>query len=51
MENEKEKKVRIVAVITEEEREMLQALAKSEQRSMSSFLRFLLVQEINAYRR
>jgi uncharacterized protein (DUF1778 family) len=47
MENEKEKKCRVVTVITEEEKDMLQALAKTDQRSMSSFMRFLLAKEIN----
>jgi hypothetical protein len=48
MENQEEKKCRIVIVITEEEKEMLQVLARNDQRSMSSFLRCLLIQEINA---
>lgn len=47
IENEKERKCRIVTVITEEEKNLLRALAKEDQRSMSSFIRFLLVKEIN----
>ena len=47
IENEKEKKCRIVTVITEEEKKLLRVLAKDEQRSMSSFIRFLLTREIS----
>ena len=47
MENQKESKCRVVAVITEDEKEALQILARESQRSMSSYIRFLLIQEIN----
>jgi hypothetical protein len=47
MENQREEKCRVVAVITEYEKEQLQALARDSQRSMSSYIRFLLIQEIN----
>ena len=47
MENHKEKKCRIVVVITAEEKKMLQELAWNDQRSMSSFLRCLLINEVN----
>jgi hypothetical protein len=36
-------------VITQEEKEALQILARDSQSSMSSFIRFLLVQEINNF--
>jgi len=49
MENQEEKKYRVVTVITEDEKEALQILARDSQRSMSSYLRFLLIQEINTY--
>ena len=47
MENQKEKKCRVVIVITEEEKELLKVLARNDQRSMSSFIRCLLIQAIN----
>lgn len=47
MESQKEKKCRVVVVLPQEEKEMLQELASTDHRSMSNFLRSLLIQEIN----
>lgn len=47
MENKKEKSHRVVVVLTAEEKEKLQELARNDQRSMSGFLRCLLYQEVN----
>ena len=49
MENQEEKFCRVVFVITEEEKVLLKDLAKNDRRSMSSYLRGLLIQEINNY--
>jgi hypothetical protein len=47
MENKKEKSYRVVVVLTAEEKEKLQALARNDLRSMSGVLRYLLYQEVN----
>jgi len=47
MENKKEKSFRVVVVLTAEEKEKLQELARNDQRSMSGFLRILLYNEVN----
>jgi hypothetical protein len=47
MKNEKEKTCRVVVVLPQEEKEMLQELASRDHRSMSNCLRSLLILEIN----
>jgi hypothetical protein len=48
MGNQEEKKCRVVTVITEDEKKALQILARDSQRSMSSYLRYLVILEIEA---
>jgi hypothetical protein len=47
MENQEKKSYRVVVVLTAEEKEKLQELARNDQRSMSGFLRILLYNEVN----
>lgn len=47
MENQEEKSCRVVVVMSEEEKEKLQELARNDRRSMSCFLRCLLINEVN----
>jgi hypothetical protein len=47
MDKQKEKSHRVVVVLTAEEKEKLQELARNDQRSMSGFLRILLYNEVN----
>jgi len=47
MENEKEKMCRVVIVMTQEEKDKLKELADIDHRSMSSFMRCLLIDEVN----
>jgi hypothetical protein len=47
MENQEEKFCRVVFVITEDEKIFLKDLAKSDRRSVSSYLRGLLIREID----
>ncbi len=48
MENEKEEKsCRIVIVMTQEEKAKLKELADNDHRSMSCFMRCLLIDEVN----
>jgi hypothetical protein len=49
MENLDQKKFRVVTVLTKEEKEDLKVLAWDSQRSMSSYIRFLVIQEIDRY--
>ena len=49
MECNKKQKYRIVTMITSKEREALKILATEDGRSMSSYLRYLLVREIGEY--
>lgn len=47
MENENEKTCRIVIVMTQEEKDKLKELADNDHRSMSCFMRCLLINEVN----
>lgn len=47
MENEIQDKCRIVIVMTQEEKDKLKELADRDYRSMSSFMRCLLINEVN----
>jgi len=47
VENQEQKKYRVITMITKEEKEILQFFARDTQRTMSSFLRFLLIREID----
>ncbi|HQP25433.1 MAG TPA: hypothetical protein PLP16_09715 [Smithellaceae bacterium] len=49
MENQKEEMCRIVTLISKEEKDLLLALANKNLRSMSSFMRLLLIKEIDEY--
>lgn len=47
MENQKEQKIRVITMITKEEKEALQFLARDSQRSMSGYIRYMLIREID----
>ena len=44
-----EEKYRVVTLLTEEERDNLHFLAEHSQRSMSGYLRYLVIKEIAEY--
>ena len=48
MQNTQQPKFRVVTVLTAEEKEALQFLARDSQRSMAGYLRYLLIREIEA---
>jgi hypothetical protein len=43
MENQEQKKCRVTAMLTADERESLRILAESAQRSMSAYIRYLVI--------
>jgi hypothetical protein len=47
MENQEQQKYRVTTMITDEERDYLRVLAWNNQRSMSGYLRYLLICELN----
>jgi hypothetical protein len=50
MENQKQQKNRVISVLTKDEKEALKVLAWDSRRSISSYLRYLLICEIENYR-
>jgi hypothetical protein len=49
-ENQKQQKYSVITVLTKDEKEDLKVLAWESQRSMSSYLRYLLICEIENYK-